>query len=432
MGELASQLAGRVSGLSRVLLPVAAVPFVVAGFGRLDFAAAYTRPPSVYNRDFSQDYLLARAIVGRVDPTLPLHALASRFDLPIDYSLQLAPTPHPPTVGLLLSPLALVDLPTAAAIWLAVSVLCLLASVVLLARLIDLPLQAWQVGAIVMALLSWFPVFWGLNVGQVGILLLPLTAGAVISLKVGRPGLAGVLLGLTMLVKEIMWPVLLLFLVARNWRALVASLFTTAAGYLAALLVVGPAAMARYFLTVPSVVTAQFEPVWVNLSLFSVGWRVFGGVRNWAGKLTMSPLIDAPWLVTPASIAVVAAALIWALLQVRRARSSVTGATVMVCVSILVSPITWAHYLVLLTIPAALVGDRLARQGRHLRQTALLAFALLLTVPAYDGTGIVAQLQPLWPLPFAYSLLGMLPTLSTALIAWLVLATDREPGPSSS
>jgi hypothetical protein len=196
--------------------------------------------------------------------------------------------------------------------------------------------------------------------------------------------------------------------------------------YLFALLAVGPESMARYFLYVPAVVRAEYEGVWVNMSLSSVGWRLFGGVWSWGRFPSMEPLVHAPELVLPTSVALSMAALAGSLLLVRRGCSPATAVSLMICVSILVSPISWTHHLILLLVPVFLIVDRLARQGWPRGHTAAGAFALLLTVPIYDGSGLIAGMSHAWPLPFAYSLIGLLPTLATGLVSWLVLASDAR------
>src|SRR5262245_58336026 len=94
----------------------------------------------LYGKDFIQEYLMAKAILNDVSPYLPLPELIDKWIGYNNFGL-LHPTPHPPILGLLSLPLGFLSYETAAIVWLIFQVLCLSASIILLLRLWEMPLD---------------------------------------------------------------------------------------------------------------------------------------------------------------------------------------------------------------------------------------------------------------------------------------------------
>ncbi len=393
--------------------------------------------PYVYLKDFLQEWLLARAFVEGVDPYLPIPELADRFLGPLPVHLIFPhPTPHPPTAGLLFLPIGFLSYPSAAALWVVLELICLVASVYLLGRIGNLRL-GWGMMLVISATsLVWYPVVLDLALGQLMLPLLLLLSGAYYALLSGQRAAGGALLGISLLVKPIAWPVLLVFLVRREWRSLVAVLSTVLLGYGVAAWAIGANVVLVYLTQVLPTVTRFYQANPYNISAWTVGWRLFDGTD--AGIL---PGISAPPLVQSAPAAAVVSALLPALIllaslvTVWRQRSEARSLGLMICVSIMVSPISWNHYLLLTAIPAVEAGIWLIQHHLPSRATNLGLLVGMLLLTGDEWTTLVLALvgKAIVPggtvfVPFAPALLTLGPTVAVAALALLLVKLPDLPG----
>src|SRR3990172_1765021 len=125
---------------------------------------------------------------------------------------------------------------------------------------------------------------------------------------------------------------------------------------------VGLGRVVRYFSEVLPKESETYRAVVSNLSVWSFGWRAFDGTGPTAsGSVVLSGLygVTAPPLVSSATAALItstglaALVLASAYLGVRRVRGLSASLGLMICASILISPVSWGHYLVLAAIPVA-------------------------------------------------------------------------------
>jgi len=61
--------------------------------------------PYIFQKDFIQEFLISKAVLGGVDPYLPLQKLADWILGPLPNPVFQHPSPHPPPVALLCLPL---------------------------------------------------------------------------------------------------------------------------------------------------------------------------------------------------------------------------------------------------------------------------------------------------------------------------------------
>jgi alpha-1,2-mannosyltransferase len=258
---------------------VVAVLGVVLGLAHLKIPLGSLLPEYIYSRDVLQGYVLAKAILDGADPYLPMPQLVARYVGGIAYAELPHATPHPPMLGLLLAPLSLLDYPTAAAVWIGLELTCLIASVYLPGRALDTHLSMRVTLGIAAVLLMWYPMWVEMFWGQLQLPMLALLSGAWVALRSGRSALGGALVGLAILLKPIPLPLLLLFVLWKDWHALAAALFGVSAGYLTASFVVGLDKIETYFTVVLLSVTSIYRASWGNVSISSLGWRLFDGTQ---------------------------------------------------------------------------------------------------------------------------------------------------------
>ena len=349
-----------------------------------------------WNRDFVQEYLVARAVQDGRDPYVPLVDLAGDY-LPAAVARSLPnPTPHPPTLIPFIRPLGTLPFEMAGLVWLGLQ----LVAVVGLA----LVLAAWCRGGklagrrslrdlllAVALVLVWPPTAVDILQGQLGLVLTALFVAGWYAAARGHERLAGIALGLAMSVKLVPGLLLLHFLIRRQFRVVGWSALTFGTVALTALsyLGVGP------FLTYMSQAVPQTSEIWL-----ASYWNnsVFGALGRALGMSTrLLPLVEAPALAVPLALLGAGSLCLAALYLDARAASRSKGSelraesgvefAIWVVVMLLVSPVVWYHYFVSLLFPLAVLGRLIARRGwRGPDLSWLLAGTVV--VAALPGVGV--------------------------------------------
>jgi hypothetical protein len=146
---------------------------------------------------------------------------------------------NPPLLTVLLAPFAWLDALTAYRVWVGLSVLMVVGSLLVVAR--ELRLRAVPVVFVVAAVLASSPLHGALVLGQIyPVLLVGLAAGWVAERR-GHPVLAAVLFGITVSLKPSLAPVLLLYAAQRRWAPLRAGVVSAVVASLVGVAVCGPA-----------------------------------------------------------------------------------------------------------------------------------------------------------------------------------------------
>lgn len=361
----------RLSGALLVLLATAA-------FALITGEAFKPRPGFV--GDFTQDWLSARDVrEGRpAYGSLP-DALRRHFgaEPPEDF---LPWNAHPPGSVLLVLPFALLEHHRAFFVWNLVTFPLFVAAVwFVVAELAPgRGLRAAGIAAGVGVLgVTCYPLHQQVVLGQFNALLAFLMTVAWAADRNDRPRLAGVAVGVAVAVK--LFPALLLvyFVCARRWKSAGVALLTAGALTGVAVAVLGADAFVTYARDVVPAVSAKYATQWNNISLSAFWLRLFDPTpESRVVALVHAPLLGKALaaLSRVASIAVVA-------LTAWRARSFEARdrafALAMVAM-VLVSPIAWPHYLVLLVVP---VGLLLATLGGTSWRWALFACLVVMWLP---------------------------------------------------
>jgi hypothetical protein len=172
---------------------------------------------------------------------------------------------------------------------------------------------------------------------------------------------------------------LLCFLAARRWQALASALATIAAAHGLAALVLGPADVLHYFRHVVHEVD-QWRLAWLNASLAGYWSRLFWATDNATRALAHSPALARG--LTVACSAAVALAVGWKAFRAREVSERDVAYSAAVVGMLLVSPVTWDHYLVLLTLPVGVLWFAFA--GRIVRRVLLAVLVgILAFVPSH-------------------------------------------------
>jgi hypothetical protein len=383
--------------------------------------------PGEFGHDFAQEYLLARAALDGFDPYQAMGELSVRYGIS-GWEAATNPNPHAPPAGLLFLPLGLLQWTTAAVVWLRLQAVLLVYAAWLLLRTVHWPVTVLSVPALTLLLLGLEPLKQDLDTGNVTILLLAFLAGAQLALTRGRSGLGGALIGLAILVKPVPWPLLVVLAVRREGRAFLSACGAIAVGYLVAVAVYRPERLLDYATHVlPGNNTLFATSLW-NVSLWTLGARLFDGVSGAPGVagLTALPLLPGVPGARIVGALVAGGALLAAWVWSRRAADLSQALTVLLCVMVLASPVTWDFYFTLAVLPAVYY---VAHARRHMRIAVLPILGLLLLIPlsAWWRVGQVlaghswSQSDTWAQLPFGLGLLVLIPSVLLALLG--VLAT---------
>ena len=257
------------------------------------------------------------------------------------------------------------------------------------------------------ALLVLFPFFWGLYLGQANSLVFLACALALRRLRRGDQLGAGAWIAVAALIKVFPVVLLVLLLLKRQYRAVAASILTMAVLSLLALPVVGITTFQRFFTEVVPEITSRVEPFVRNQGISGTLNRLF------TDNPYVDPVLQADDLVRPLTtllgLAVVALT-IW--FTTRRPPAVEAAPTrldlewgLWLTMAVLVSTISWEHYVVFLLFAwLPLAEDLLVRGTGSVGDRALLAattasfgvWALLLqSGDEYDALPTNVALQPI-------------------------------------
>ena len=402
---------------------------VLLGLAGLRFAAFSLTRPNIYHKDFMQEYLMAKAILAGLDPYQPLPELATRFLGSLPQINLPHPTPHPPPVVFLGLPFSFTSYESAAMLWFVIELFFIAGSVYLMLKALELKTTPLKVVFLTTVLLGFRPFVANLGYGQLMTLLLLLLISSWLKLKNGKDLPGGILLGTAMAIKLVAWPLVLFLLIQRRWKAVLGAGLAFGAANLAAGLLMGFQRIVDYYVRVSAEVTPLYRAHEGNFSLFTIGYRLFEGTgAPGLSGLVARPLLSLPALALPVSLALVGLFLILSIWLATRCRSFEAAFSLLVCSSLLLSPIFWVVYLILAVIPMGYVLKRLLCLDFPLLET-WVAFLMLgfLIGPREIIVGllwrfpyeIVGDSEPVFS--FASSLISLLPTLAVFITIWLVL-----------
>jgi hypothetical protein len=221
-------------------------------------------------------------------------------------------------------------------------------------------------------MLSWYPTWLHLHLGQITILLCALVFGAWYYLRRGHDGRAGALLAVAAVLK--IYPVFLLgyLVLRRRWRALWAAVAVGLALVLAQA-AIEPRQWLDYFTIVAPRNAAEWTNSPRNASLAGIGMRLF------VGNDEVRPVFDAPAVepfVRVALYALVLGCVALVLGRRRRAPDLDGEFGLFVCAMVLLSPLSWEHSYIFLLLPLGVIWARLRAINGAWRRMPLL-FAVL-------------------------------------------------------
>ncbi len=293
--------------------------------------------------DMCQDVLAVRHLLAHQNPYQPFSGCGVMHHLL-----------HPPAYLLLIAPFVLPPIATGALLWDLVNLLGLGVGVALIVRERGVRPTTWQLAIFFVLLALWPPLQRAVLEGQVAPLLFLLFVLAWRWARHGRSTLAGGALGLAAALRLFPAFAVVYFLLRRDWRACFAATGVFI-GYAAlALPFVGVDGFVAYVTREAPANSAEWVHHPHNTSLTGLAHLIF------TGSFELPPIVPAPALATPLAallVAVTLGLLAWRTVQRRRETFAADERTFLAYLPgmLLVSPMSWLYYYVILLLPILLL-----------------------------------------------------------------------------
>jgi Glycosyltransferase family 87 len=318
------------------------------------------RPQPTQGMDFFQEWSSARnwreglPIYMDLDDAAQRHLGRQRV---ADERWLFVKNAHPPAAVLLALPIATFSYPNGMLAWNLLSFVALAVALWLIVRGLRLPVEPWMVFPLIVVALLCNPFRQQVNHGQLNLMLLAVIVGAWAAERSSRLRAAGALIGLAAAIKLFPAFLLLYYAVRRRWEVVMWGL---AAFFLATLLsiaVLGVEALTSYVRDVMPAVSG-YRNLSVNASLqgFWMKWFDEGAIH----PLTVPrlpdipPLFEHPVLAT-SGFMLSALMVLWAWTRaVRRLEPDLAFGLTLITM-LMLSPVTWDHYFLLLLLPVVLL-----------------------------------------------------------------------------
>lgn len=402
------------------------VSFVVGLLGIIIVVQSFSSE-NIWRKDFLQVYLTARAVLLKIDPYLPVFTLAEIQGYSLPHGTFLNPSPHTPVLVALTVPYAWFSYTVSAVLNLVLEICCLVFSVTCITRWLGLRLTPLMTFAAVWLCFGLGAVWESLALGQINLTLAALLIVGFWGLTTGKDTIGGIAVGGVISMKFIFWPLLVLLAVYRKGKACTSVSATIIALNLVAALVLGFDAIDKYYRFAAPSVASLYRSFSGNLSLWSVGWKLFEGTGSTAlVGVSVPPVTYLPHLAPYFSYGLVALLFSVSLFLSLRVKNFEAAYGIMISFSLLMSPLCWSHYLVVTAIPCAFVARRVFGENSTARgRMALYLTSACLLVPGPILAGMQRWFQehsyfdtPL--LLLAVSLIPMYGVLSCALMCYFV------------
>lgn len=413
---------------------------VVLGIVRLRVTIfQFSFPGNFIERDITQIYLMARAVLSGINPYLPLNQLVEMTFGGFPYFPH--PAPYPPFAIIFFLPLSFLGVNAFTLVWYILEIIFLAVTAGLFSILWKGRLD-WKIALLLFfLLLAWNPVMIDLSIGQLSISLMLLLLLALFASQRDHKAIAGVIIGFTIALKVITWPLIIYFLLKKDWRTSISAVITTAGLNLIALMIVGTGPFLDYYLHVSSQVVSFYQAEFANYSLWSIGFRLFSGTSThvFTNAFITPPLVNFPEISPYVSSLIVIILFVFGLLYALRSQNLDQSYAIMICVILTASPIVWEHYYMLLIISILVLFRYLVDQHFPTSSTILLFLVGCLMFLFNDqiaeitntlngGAGV--QSMQRMPITFISSLLAWVPMLELVVLSillWKNSYTKRQP-----
>ncbi|MFN8522487.1 MAG: glycosyltransferase family 87 protein [Chloroflexota bacterium] len=369
------------SWLSRRLPWVIAVGAVAGAFQLVQIAQ---RSPYVWH-DFTQDHVAVREAFAGRNPYLPQNSRIAELFGKGPPEKEPAYSFHPPTTLVFFVPLVALDYRDAFVAWMVVSAAAMgwIGYVVLVA--LGQPGRPWLAAGLGLTLVNVWPLRENFIEGQLNVVVAAAIAAYWLGLRRGAPALSGIALAAAVALK----PLAAVFVLYAFWRLQIKVLAWSAVAMalfaVAGVALAGLEGTATYVSTAYPLHAALWPGYHDNASPEGLFTRLFGPTpwKPWP----LFPVAGLAWILTLATWGL-ALALLFACLGRGRPEDERLDAELAAlgCTMLLVTPIIWPHYYVVLVAPLAVLTAQAVRRVDRVGLAILLVSVLILMIPRNELT----------------------------------------------
>jgi Glycosyltransferase family 87 len=379
-----------------------------------------------WHHDFSVFYTSAIALRQNLDPyTVNLVPLGNRLGMKI---WPLIHTTDTPLALMLFMPFARMGPATAHAVWIAVNCAALFASLIVLIRPKYSGLEvrmAYAVGAIA---LLYAPVTENLLFSQRQAIILLLLVLMMRALQSGREAIAGSLLALAIAYR--VFPILIAgyFLVRRQWRPLIYAGIGLVLLGLLTIAVMGLPLCLNFVRGVQLALSATSDPAVVSVRATIIRWFSYAFDDRPDRGIEIAQYIAIAF----AQLVILALTVMPTMRAARTPGCDLRSFCLWVAATVVLSPLSWIHYMVLLLIPLVSIASAATRQccSRRALQAAIASY-LLIAATTRMRVNVVSETW--WQHGLRYFAEGSAVALLLGFLATYWYATDApNAGPTEA
>lgn len=327
------------------------------------------QPGTYYQRHFLPDFFQEWASARNYYVGLPIYA-PHEVTLPLYLGEHKAPddplfinvNAHPPSSVLLALPFGKLDYAVAFLLWNELSLIIFGVSIWLVLRELKINVSLRTFLLILVLLALCHPLWSHVHQGQLSIPVAILVTLCWLLDRSDRPWLAGVALGVAIAVKLFPGFLILPFALRRRWAAVISGLSCFVLVTVLTVAILGVDTYWNYVCDVLPTI-GRYSGACHNLSLCGVWNKLLVPEPHWMPVIFASNTRH-PFAAFCGNAVTVGIVVLLVSLLVLRAKDDIDlafGASIVAM--LLVSPITWDHYLILLVLPIALLWQRLPRSG---------------------------------------------------------------------
>jgi Glycosyltransferase family 87 len=366
--------------LAAALAAIGAAAFV------LDVALMQGMTRQLHMNDFGKFYYSARAYLDGGD----MYASNPATDLKFAEAPELQfLNMNPPQFHLVVLPLAMLTPELAVTIWLGLSILALVVSILLIVREIGVTWTPIRLLAVVAGALAFAATQSFFITGQLSLLLLLALTVCWVAARHGRWMAAGALLGASASVKPFLLVFVPYLMLTRRFRALAVVAVVAVVSFGAGWFVFGGDAYRAWY----RALSQSGDWAWAVMNASTLAWfrRAFD-TQPIGTPLVVAPVLVKGWVVAAVAVGVVT--------LVACMRSDVDRSFALLLVAAqLISPLGWIYYLWLPAGPIAAVA--LKQRNREVAQAFRPADAALKRCATFRHLlALIAAIGFVWPMPF--------------------------------
>jgi hypothetical protein len=381
------------------------------------------RPKGYFLRDFFQEWASARNLFSGKPIYQPLDSLVRLYLQTDPESLKdkyVNVNTHPPTAVLLFSPFGLLDYIQSIMLWNIISLILLAASIMIVFSQLRFSVAYWSILPILTLLLVSNPFRQQMNLGQLNIVILFLVVLTWALDRSKYPCVAGTVLGVATMIKLIPAFLFFYFICTNKWKSFLSGLIVIALGCLITFVLVGREDC-FYYLSHVIPESSAMSSGWDNASV--AGWwhKLFapGVINGRTVALADSPsLARAGFLLSALFVILTCFWATWTSCHITE-HDSIYGLSIIAM--LLVSPVSWDHYFMLLLLPMVLVGLNLPRKPIF-RWSFFICSAVLWIGPDWYWYAIIGTRSPYVVAATPFQTLTALSFQCYALICLFILA----------